>query len=53
MVFCFISYMFIAYLALGQDETILEDNFVDVYVAPLRQGQTAIRGRSFDVNRNA
>ena len=29
MVFCFISYMFIAYLALGQDETILGDNFVD------------------------
>ena len=29
MVFCFISYMFIAYLALGQDEKILGDNFVD------------------------
>ena len=29
MVFCFISYMFIAFLAIGQDETILGDNFVD------------------------
>ena len=29
MVFCFISYMCTAYLALGQDETILGDNFVD------------------------
>ena len=29
MVFCFISYMRTVYLALGQDETTLGDNFVD------------------------